>query len=487
MSLSSAEEEKQIRKNFLNANLIEKGYNPEDFSNYVMQVRGLPVDSITLDSLPELIENFKINQLNEACQKNYTPQNKTKEIYDKLYTKETYDIICHKQENSPLLAMNDVVITVTAPLKVDGGFFSSSYYTFLIQCKKLNTAVRRAYYDFEWLKSKLTETYPHQYIPPLYKQTNYFTKSGDDSLSLTMRYLNTFMQSILDKKLLKGSSIVYNFITLSDDAFRKYKDTLPKFVLQPSLVNWTNMKGNLHLELNETQFKQITSLESSLNVFISQYSKLDNLFTALANDFNAAYTHMNEISTIFTFLNKEVRNLELKEHSAKVINEFDMLFKTWSSAYLKQAQMISEDFKEHFNYINMEYEQMYQHCKEVDNMRRNYEYTGEKLHMKKEQLYNSKNYSRWELGAGYEDKNAVMLLDKDKKTALGRICYSETLQLETMKKQVVFMANVVVKEWKKVKKYQNKRNGRFIEKVAGNRAELLADALMVIKLFSLKL
>ena len=55
--------EKEKQK-YINDNIIEKGYNPEDLSNYITRIRGVGINSFSLNELKKLIEDFKTEQLN---------------------------------------------------------------------------------------------------------------------------------------------------------------------------------------------------------------------------------------------------------------------------------------------------------------------------------------------------------------------------------------------------------------------------------------
>ena len=51
--------EVQEKMKYISANILEKGYNPEDLSNFVVKKVGKPIESIKLDQLKKLIEQFK--------------------------------------------------------------------------------------------------------------------------------------------------------------------------------------------------------------------------------------------------------------------------------------------------------------------------------------------------------------------------------------------------------------------------------------------
>ena len=49
--------EKEKQK-YINDNIIEKGYNPEDLSNYVTRLKGVGIDSLSLNELKRINRRF---------------------------------------------------------------------------------------------------------------------------------------------------------------------------------------------------------------------------------------------------------------------------------------------------------------------------------------------------------------------------------------------------------------------------------------------
>ena len=69
-----------------------------------------------------------------------------------------YGIITNQTEETkfvdktPLTTEENLLIQVGFPEKVEGGFFSKSYVTYLITTNSLNLKVKRRYSDFDWLR-----------------------------------------------------------------------------------------------------------------------------------------------------------------------------------------------------------------------------------------------------------------------------------------------------------------------------------------------
>ena len=60
------EDEKIQKLKYINENIIEKGYNPEELSNFIIKTIGIPMESLPLEKLKEMIEEFKDKGLTET-------------------------------------------------------------------------------------------------------------------------------------------------------------------------------------------------------------------------------------------------------------------------------------------------------------------------------------------------------------------------------------------------------------------------------------
>ena len=59
--------DEEVKKmEYINENIIEKGYNPEDVANFVVQKTGSPFDSLSFDKLKEMVELFKDKGLHDT-------------------------------------------------------------------------------------------------------------------------------------------------------------------------------------------------------------------------------------------------------------------------------------------------------------------------------------------------------------------------------------------------------------------------------------
>ena len=87
----------------------------------------------------------------------------------------------------------------------------TEYYTFLLENTELKLNKRRRYSDFEWLRKTMYRLFPGYYIPPLPLKGMNVTKT--EKIEKYVKYLQRFIDGILDDNLLKNSSLFYLFLT----------------------------------------------------------------------------------------------------------------------------------------------------------------------------------------------------------------------------------------------------------------------------------
>lgn len=488
LSKEEVEIEKNKKMKYLNEEIISKGYNPEDFSNFIIRTKGMPPDLILFKDYVKIVDNFKSEQLKKTYSSVNSKKEKEQSLFEVFYSPEEYTVKFEPQKPSPLsLIETKVEIKVSNPTKIEGGFFSSSYYTYEVQCQELKTSVIRVYTDFEWLKTKLCEWFPYTIVPPIPKSSIIFGESDINSANLRIRYLNKFFELLTQNKLFLHSRILYSFISLSVDDFNKYRDKLNAvpFTVNDELTNYPSIDESATFSLNRDLALRSNGLYSSLSPSFELYSKLNYALTSLGDSFKNIGTKMTEISDILAKLEVQAKLTQQDENVQKVFKSLSSTFDSWGKGYTKQSEMIGKEFTEFFEYMNLELNMLSTINNDFNNARNEYEIEGQKLKDKKDYLFSSRNYSKWELDP--ELKVDVVILEKDKVKALDAIYYKETKVVKNMKRKLVFIMNRMTKCYDELSQSQGKRAKDFIEHLAANKADILSDAFSLIKLFSIQI
>ena len=493
----------QEKQQYINDNLIEKGYNPDDLFNYCYRLKGIGIENLSLNELKNMIENFKNEQLIISLQSLKNKKEKKLTPFEILYSDCEFISETAKQQETKMMEFEKekkkLNIKIIEPKKEKGSLFSKDQITFQIVTEELNSKVKRNYSDFEWYKNQLNLRYPFILVPPLIKDAFYsninlsfFSKKKNEennieeqeNLNMRIRYLNKFMNGILRKKILRTSPITYEFLVLEQKDFEKYKKNLDSnpYKLNIYLRNFKTIKGEIKVSLNKDKAIYVNNLLRILTPTTDLYSKLKNSLNSLINDFNIISTHMKEISIIYEKLLNQSKDIKQSIEIQKLYSDLNNLFSIWSSSYLTQSKFFKNEFSEYFNYMNMEYNELDTIINQFQNQRNEYESFANNINMKKEQLFISQDFANWGVQQGTE--NQIPLFQNDKKKSFEAMLYNESKVIEAEKKTVVVAINVIIQQFRKLKKYQGERVNQFYQELNKEKEKVFGDCFNFIKFIS---
>ena len=498
--------EAQEKMKYISANILEKGYNPEDLSNFVIKKIGKPIESITLEQLKKLIEQFKDQSLVETYKnldQNQDDEEKAKEEIkieqeDPLYSPMTYEIKTQIQQDNELLKLDKekkrIKITVSEPKKEKSkSLFKKDIYTYKVSCPEIKTEVRRSYADFEWLKNQLGLYYALRVVPPLLKESMFFQleivnkKDSEEVIeNAKVKYLNYFMTSLIKKKIFRTSAILYEFLELNDTDFKKYKDLLGKYKydLNVSLDNLKTVKGLVKFELKQNEIKKADIFGKKCNEICAIYQYLDKKILNLSADFLNLETHMKQIGDAFEKLAIALNFNENAKKMENIYQKLNKIFMSWSNSYGKQYTFFKSDFKDFFNYINLEIQEMNVLNQSFISYKREYEDLSNKLNKRKEELYSQKDFNKWSVEPGTEDQ--VQKYANNKKLAFEKMLYQETELQNNEKKLVACTQYLMKKQFNKLMKNQSDDVFNYFDKMRQDNQIIVGDAFNLIKLFSVE-
>ena len=493
----------QEKQQYINDNLIEKGYNPDDLFNYCYRLKGIGIENLSLNELKNMIENFKNEQLIISLQSLKNKKEKKSTPFEILYSDCEFISETAKQQETKMMEFEKekkkLNIKIIEPKKEKGSLFSKDQITFQIVTEELNSKVKRNYSDFEWYKNQLNLRYPFILVPPLIKDAFYsninlsfFSKKKNEennieeqeNLNMRIRYLNKFMNGILRKKILRTSPITYEFLVLEQKDFEKYKKNLDSnpYKLSIYLRNFKTIKGEIKVSLNKDKAIYVNNLLRIITPTTDLYSKLKNSLNSLINDFNIISTHMKEISIIYEKLLNQSKDIKQSIEIQKLYSDLNNLFSIWSSSYLTQSKFFKNEFSEYFNYMNMEYNELDTIINQFQNQRNEYESFANNINMKKEQLFISQDFANWGVQQGTE--NQIPLFQNDKKKSFEAMLYNESKVIEAEKKTVVVAINVIIQQFRKLKKYQGERVNQFYQELNKEKEKVFGDCFNFIKFIS---
>ena len=511
--MESEQEEKQT---YLREQIIDQNYEPESFVEFLKQKKGEEAGDInnwTLEELKSVVEEFKnsnkspkihneappaeinhptndkannneqtpfplsnLNKNNDDKKNNFYVNEETKNEWlfmrpsinmdiSNDYKKEEinegpYEIECLEPDNTPLSKYENINLKITKYEKVTEttgilSLFKKTYFTFWIECTPLKINIRRKYSDFEWLRNTLIKIYPGNYIPPLPIRTLNIN-SNEKKLEKYQRFLEKFMNELMEDELIKNSSILYIFLfTNKPEDFDSIMQKYNKQEIPTKLCNFYSRDGKIILDdkiLLKT--KELFDIKSNI-------SKMNEIYINMKKSFNSLFKEMRQVSDRFIEISnyfKNIYNLSImnseNENICKSYLNLELTFKQYSNIELQNIENFSIELKEYLKYMNMKYiisfKELFDGFEQKQNL---YIKVAQQLSDKKEILYNSGNINAWEID---ENDKTVDLTKKEH--IIAKMLPKETAIVNEIKKHLIYYATQLYNENKREKLINEKQN-----------------------------
>ena len=184
------------KQKYLRENVLEKGYDPDKFSELLIIKKGQTGTNLDNWSLQELItvtneflkedkdqnkdnkdnNNKKENEPKEDNKSNSnnipekTEEKEEKEEKNILLDNKKDKISCCLIEKTPITKIKELKIEVKNPKIEKGGIFSFSHSTYIVSTPVLELEVCRKHNDFIWLYNILKNHFGNCIVPPFIKK-----------------------------------------------------------------------------------------------------------------------------------------------------------------------------------------------------------------------------------------------------------------------------------------------------------------------------
>ena len=390
------------------------------------------------------------------------------------------EIDCLEPDHSPFEKIDKIKIIVGPPKKeyestgLKGFFIKSIYYSFLLEnIPNKKQKIKRRYTDFEWLRKTLYRLFPGNYIPPLPLKTLNINKP--EKVDKYQKYLQYFVDNIMDDKLFKNSSIIYLFFTTENE--RDLISLMEKYnkVEKPKCLSYFySREGNMVLDeniLKRDKKKELLDIKSDISKNSQILRELNTKLKLLGQEMKQVCDRMTEISNIFKKLYETSINNSEKLNYCKYYSDLSLYFKEYGNHEFLQMKNISEELKFHLKYINLHYtvsiEELYNTFKFQHDL---YFQVAENLKQKKEILYKNMEYEKWELNP--EDRNINI---SDKKLVLKKMLPNDTRIVNDIKKYLIYYATQLNKENIRLKDVLEKNNNNNFKKLKDKSKQILNE------------
>ena len=493
------EEKIQDKQAFLRENILNEGYDADEFMKFLQEYKGetaLDLEEWNLIELTNVVEEFKrlnadkkkdnnniinnknnINNINNdnnvADINNVNDLNNNNIINPPIKNPNTPNneyFPCRLNEQTELKDKK-LTITVSSPEMVEGGIFTKSFVSYMVKTEPSGFIVHRRFTDFIWLQDLLSKNYINCIIPPLCVK-KYF-KSTEELVYKRIRMLNKFMNGISNHPLLISSQILYDFLSLKDSEFKNKKSIYEKLPVPTKVKDIKTKTGEIAIS--------ITKDKEDLSKKIKQYSernielmkKLTKNYKMLKIQMQNVISKIKDIATIWDSLYKSSnKNLE-GDIISGVYDAMAKFMEDLGNSQKKQVSFIDENIREYFRFIRKEYEGIKNYCDVTETNKNNYNKSYLKLKSKKELLFQEKKIEEW--GLDRDDLENKLLLFKDKQLSMSKMLPAETKKVDDSKKLYGCYLNCLIEEYQRIRTLNTKRHRENCVNFIKNFSENIAN------------
>ena len=367
------EEKIEQKQQYLRSEIIDQGYNPDDFSEFMGSIRGeenLDLQAWTLSELQNVVYQYKskisdsIKQEQEQKDQNVEQQMAENDELNKQNLEqiksnefkfpndpfENYEQVIKavKLAQSELNNNNNLFVSISSPVKVNPGFFSSSYYQYTVQTKPLNFKVVRKVSDFTFLNQVLPLFNPSIYNPVL--PTFEFGLKDDSPKKMLL--IQNYINSLLEIEYFRALPIILEFLSLKQEDWNKKRIEKYNKMKPLPLEKIPSLEGEFHILINKDNDNKGIKIKEEINKKNEAYDILSIAIDEILSAIDKISLYFKNLGKAFYDLSKIHKNKNDKLYG--VFTRLSSLSKNWSRNYLKEKDFLNDEFKYFFNYMNNE-------------------------------------------------------------------------------------------------------------------------------------
>lgn len=379
-------------------------------------------------------------------------------------------------DKTPLtMEENPPIIQVGFPEKVDGGFFSKSYITYLVSTNPLNIKVRRRYSDFDWLRQMMSNLYVWNAIPSTPRKNRLGSdKFGEPFLKKRMRTLEKFLFYTSMNPIFKCSQLFYDFISIENEAdFQKKKKEYEKMKPTTNISEFKTTNGRVNIEINKNKLIYYENIKDNLSFNESLLIKLNENFKMLKTLMENLTNKIDDIAKIWDDLCQNSTKYFDGDDIIKTYEHMNKLFTNWSEALKRHSNLIHIDIREYFKYTKNNFKSLKELVSHVENHKYTYTKNERNLINKKENLFKNGDINKWDLDI--ESRNNANGLIQDKGKALTKILYKDTSNVIELKKIYGFYLNRIIEEYERIKAINSNMHVKNIIYACEKLVEIYGD------------
>ena len=490
--------QKESRKENIPTNSIPEDLPPAE--NQILKINTIVSTPFCSKDSLKLNEDLNNSLYNEDGNRDWLFMNQPENERYSRYSFSNYnnssnlnieEINCLEPDHSPFEEFNKIRIIVNPPKKeyestgLKGFFIKSIYYSFLLEnIPNKKNKIKRRYTDFEWLRKTLYRLFPGNYIPPLPKKSLNINKP--EKVDKYQKYVQYFVDGLMEDKLLKNSSIIYLFFTTEQE--RELISLMEKYdkVQKPrNMEYYYSREGNIMLDeniLKREKKKELLDIKINISKNNKIFGELNVALKSLEKEMKQVCDRMTEISNLFKKLYDMSINNSEKLGICKYYSDLSLFFKEYGNNEFQQMKNISEELKFHLKYLNLHYtisiDELYNTFKFQHDL---YFQVAENLKQKKETLYKNMDIEKWDLNP--EDRNIDY---NDKNSIMKKMLPSDTKIVNDIKKYLIYYATQLNNENLRIKDVLENKNNTNFKKLKDKSKQILNEFSGFLELMNSK-
>ena len=440
----------QMQSQFPLPNTSIPGTNPQNQPQMPVAIQTLTL----LNPLQQMLNSEKMQQ-----KINTDIQNVNLELTNQSPPKKEFEIICKRSEKT-VLNDKEIKVVIQNPKNSEKSLLTSQYTIYEVCTESMHWLVHRRYSDFDWLRNILSKFFPRILIPPLPGKKMGNRRFEQDFIEKRMKFLQIFMDKVIQNETLKSSEALYAFLSFGDRVQfdRKIKE-LNSIVPSQYCEDLKTLSGKLTVLYDDFNENYYVNINNYFKLQYQVYTRLNYNMRSFYKNITMACMNLEEVQKDFETLKILNTKVMMKEPIIKTFDELSIFFKNWKRILFNENEIIKENLKDFFKLQKMENMAFIELIDSRETIRQKYATEKAKLDAKKERLYKLMDFSKWEIEDNYGQVDRALLF-RDKNYAFNNMCTKETQALENIHKMLGYANYMNNDQLKSIIKYNEKK---FVE------------------------
>ena len=397
------EEKLEIKKQFLTEQIINLGYNTNDFLNFCLNKKenGDDLSNWEIEELKQCVKDFQYeiqkqkekqnetnqkastsmknflfanisqnnniknnqnqnflqsSQINQRINENIQnvnigsqPDNYNNYSGPKIYKKEIKCKILEKSE----LNSKKITVKIQNPKQMNTSLLSSSYTAYEVFTKEMNWYVSRRYSDFDWLRNTLKKLFPRHLVPPLPGKKMGSRRFDQDFIEKRMKFLQKFIDDVINVETFKACEAVVSFLSMTDrEQFDRKVKEMNSFIGYNYIEDLKTLSGKIIAIDDESNEKYYTNINNYFRLQIQIYNRLNYNLKCYYRNINYACRNLEEVQKDFDNLEKLNTKVQMRPEINKTYEELFIFFKNWGRILNNENEIIKERKINYLKYGN---------------------------------------------------------------------------------------------------------------------------------------